>query len=114
MISIDALIHSTSESPDSIDFATTLAVIDGNYTFTPTAFKNGNADNKAGENSGSCKLFAFAEMFQLTADQTLALFGEHYRSVRDTPDGTDHQNIRNFIAQGWEGIEFLGEALSAR
>jgi hypothetical protein len=27
------------------------------------------------------------------------------------PEGTDHQNIRNFIKTGWNGIEFSGSAL---
>ncbi|WP_369821068.1 HopJ type III effector protein [Oleiphilus sp. HI0067] len=31
----------------------------------------------------------------------------------ENPEGTDHQNIRNFIEFGWEGVAFEGESLSA-
>jgi hypothetical protein len=30
------------------------------------------------------------------------------------PEATDHQNIRNFMKTGWEGIRFEGEALKAK
>jgi hypothetical protein len=42
---------------------------------------------------------------------TLALFAEHYQSVLDNLDGTDHQNIRQFMAHGWDGVIFEGQAL---
>jgi hypothetical protein len=47
----------------------------------------------------------------LTKEDTLSLFAEHYQSVLQTPTETNHQNIRQFMANGWEGIEFEGEAL---
>jgi hypothetical protein len=34
------------------------------------------------------------------------LWGQYYRDVLATPDGTDHQNIRNFMKTGWEGVDF--------
>ena len=37
-------------------FPETITYIDENFTFTPTAFKNGNQINHAGENNGSCKI----------------------------------------------------------
>ena len=43
-------------------FQETIAFIDENYHFTPTAFKNGNQHNNANENNGSCKIFAFAKL----------------------------------------------------
>ncbi|MBF2092176.1 HopJ type III effector protein, partial [Flavobacterium psychrophilum] len=43
------------ESPIRITFEETIAVIEQNYIFTPTAFKNGSQYNNIGENSGSCK-----------------------------------------------------------
>lgn len=90
-----------------------MAVIEANYDFTPTTFKNGKTVNEAGQNSGSCKLFAFAQLQNLSVDQTLACFGQYYRNdVLKNPEGTDHQNIRNFISYGWEGISFEGTALS--
>ncbi len=45
------------QTPQKIEFSDTMAVIEANYTFTPTAFTNGKQQNDAGENSGSCKLF---------------------------------------------------------
>ena len=56
---------------------------------------------------------SFARLAGLTPDQTLALFGAFYRDdVLGHPDGSDHQNIRNFIKDGWDGIRFEGDALT--
>jgi hypothetical protein len=30
------------------------------------------------------------------------------------PSGTNHQNIRNFMKTGWNGIQFEGEALQLK
>ena len=101
-----------SDAPDSIAFADTMAVVDALYDFTPTAFSNGTTRNEAGQNNGSCKLFSFAKLHQLAPQQTLACFGDYYRKdVLGNPDGSDHQNIRNFMKTGWERIVFEGEAL---
>lgn len=96
---------------DKKSFPDTIEYIDEHYMFTPTVFKNGNQFNLAGENNGSCKLFAYAKQKQLTKQETLELFGQYYQDVLNTPEGTDHQNIRNFILFGWEGIHFEGVAL---
>jgi hypothetical protein len=53
-------------TPISIEFSDTMSVVETNYDFTPTAFKNGNLQNDVGQNSGSCKLFAFAVDQNLT------------------------------------------------
>jgi hypothetical protein len=98
----------------SVSFPETITHIDENYTFTPTTFKNGNQINTAGENNGSCKIFAFAQLHQLTKEETLSLFGDFYQDVLNTPEETDHQNIRNFIIFGWDGIQFEGEVLRAK
>jgi len=82
--------------------------------FTPTAFKNGLQHNAATENQGSAKVFSFAQLQGLDQTQTLSLFAEHYASVLATPDATDHQNIRQFMLNGWDGIEFDGTALTAK
>jgi hypothetical protein len=102
-------------SPETIQFKEVIAYIDENYDFTPTSFKNGNTINEAGQNNGSCKVFSFAKLQGLSKEQTLPLFGEFYREdVLKNPDGTDHQNIRNFMQHGWEGISFEGEALKEK
>jgi hypothetical protein len=95
-------------------FPETIALIDEKYTFTPTGFKNGNQLNNAGENNGSCKIFAFAQMQQLSKEETLLLFGDFYQDVLNSPEASDHQNIRNFMIFGWNGIHFEDEALQAK
>lgn len=102
-------------SNDSLDFEDTMAVIEANYDYTPVEFSNGDLINAAGTNEGSCKIFAFALLNQLTPAQTLTCFGRFYREdVLQHPDGTDHGNIRNFIKHGWEGIHFEILALSTK
>ena len=102
-----------AQSPDTIDFNDTMAVIDSHYTFAPCAFRNGEHYNESGQNAGSCKLFAFAQLHSLTQQQTLDCFGQYYRhDVLKNPHGDDHQNIRNFITLGWEGISFEDSPLT--
>jgi len=99
---------------EPVNFADTISVITENYTYTPTAFRNGNVENTAGQNEGSCKIFAFAKLHDLTSEQTLSLFGDYYRvDVLQHPDMTDHQNIRQFMQQGWACVVFENEALKA-
>ena len=75
---IQQFISSLISQSDPIRFEDTMAAIDG-YYFTPSAFKNGDKLNgAAGENSGSCKILAFGQIQQLTVQQTLILFGQHY------------------------------------
>jgi len=95
-------------------FADVIAYIDARYQHTPTAFKNGQQANAASENQGSAKVFSFAKLNGLDQAQTLSLFAEHYASVLATPTGTDHQNIRQFMQHGWDGIWFEGDALTAK
>ena len=114
-MSIQAFLAKLKQTPEAITFPETIAVIEENYNFTPTAFQNGNTHNAAGTNSGSCKLFAFAKMQNLSQDETLACFGAFYRDeVLGDPEGTNHQNIRNFMVHGWNGIQFEGEALELK
>ena len=99
-------------SPTNISFSDTIEVIESNYTFTPTAFSNGNLTNEAGQNSGSCKVFAFANKVGLTKQETLACFGTYYfDEVLQEPKGDSHQNIRNFMKTGFEGLNFDGKPL---
>ena len=109
------LLEQLEHFPETIQFSDVIEYIDGKYDFTPTAFKNGDTTNQAGQNNGSCKVFGFALYHGLTKEQTLLLFGEFYREdVLKKPNGTDHQNIRNFMKFGWEGITFDGDALKEK
>lgn len=102
-------------TPKEIVFSDTMSVIDETYAFTPTAFKNGTLENAEGHNSGSCKLFAFAKVHAFTKEETLACFGQFYfDDVLKDPNGTGHQNIRNFMKTGFEGIAFDGNALKEK
>lgn len=96
------------------NFADVLAYIDAAYHHTPTAFHNGIQHNAADQNQGSAKVFSFAQLNQLSAEDTLHLFAEHYQSVLASPEVTDHQNIRQFMQNGWAGIDFEGNALTAK
>ena len=112
-MSISEFINKLKSDAKSISFQETIAIINANYSFTPTAFSNGNQLNKANENNGSCTIFAFAKLNQLDKLQTLSCFGSYYfEDVLQNPEGTDHQNIRNFMEYGWDGIHFENEALS--
>lgn len=98
----------------TLEFNDCMSIIDALYDFTPCAFSNGNTQNAAGDNNGSCKLFAFAQLNNFTEPQTLALFGEYFRDVLATPEGDDHQNIRNFMKTGWAGIQFENTPLTEK
>jgi hypothetical protein len=95
-------------------FNEVINLIETYYNHQPTAFKNGDAYNQATQNQGSAKVFYSAQLNNISAADTLWLFAEHYQSVLAKPDATDHQNIRQFMAHGWEGVVFEGEALSAK
>jgi len=104
-----------NDDPAAVTFDDTMATIAAHYDFTPAAFTNGDARNEAGQNSGSCKLFAFAQLNGLSKEQTLACFGAYYREdVLKNPQGSDHQNIRNFMQYGWDGVKFDSMPLSAK
>lgn len=112
MQAIEKLIEATSDRPEEIEFTDVMEVIENNFEFTPVAFRCGDAQNEVGTNEGSCKILAFAKMYQLSEGATLSLFGRYYRSdVLQNPQGDDHSNIRNFIIHGWSGVSFESEPL---
>jgi hypothetical protein len=107
------LLEKIQQAPQSLSFSEVIHYIDTHYEFSPTRFSNGNTVNEAGQNNGSCKIFVFAKLHDLSQNQTLELFGDYYRvDVLGNPGGTDHQNIRNFMEYGWEGVRFDGPALT--
>ncbi|MGF1923454.1 MAG: HopJ type III effector protein [Bacteroidia bacterium] len=85
-------------------FTEVIEFIDRHYHHTPTAFKNGDVYNESTQNQGSAKIFSFAQLNELDVRDTLYLFAEHYRSVLANPDAADHQNIRQFMIHGWNGL----------
>lgn len=99
---------------NSLTFKAVLEFIETDYLHQPTAFKNGEAYNEATQNQGSAKVFAFAQLNNLNEGDTLYLFAEHYQSVLNSPNGTDHQNIRQFMTHGWAGVVFEGQVLAGK
>ena len=109
------IVEQLKNTPEELVFSNVIAYIDEHYEYTPTKFTNGNTVNEANQNNGSCKVFSFAKLNALSKDETLALFGDFYRiDVLQNPEGTDHQNIRNFMKTGWDGIAFYGSALVSK
>lgn len=109
------ILKQLKDSPENIDFKEVIDFIDEKHDFSPTPFRNGKIINEANENNGSCKIFSFAKLNDLSKEETLTLFGDFYRNdVLKNHDGTNHQNIRNFMEFGWAGISFEGEALRRR
>ena len=95
-------------------FADTLAFIAAGYDYQPQAFTNGGVENAAGQNEGSCKTLGLALLEGLSDEEALLAFGEHYRSVVATPEGSDHANIRALIAHGLAGVKFTQQPLTRR
>ncbi len=109
-MSLTAFLQRLRATPEQIEFADTLAAIDAHHDYTPTAFRNGEVGNAAGQNAGSCKILAFGKLHGLSEG-----FGRYYRDdVLQHPEAQDHANIRNFMRSGWAGVVFDGEALKAR
>ena len=119
IMTLQNLLQKINTSPLSVEFGDVIEVINQHYEYTPTAFKNGLGNhsklNEAGTNEGSCKIFSFGLLHRLDEQQTLHCFGDFYRKdVLEHPDQASHENIRNFIRDGWPGIQFDGEALKAK
>ncbi|MDH0303062.1 MULTISPECIES: HopJ type III effector protein [unclassified Pseudomonas] len=93
-------------------FADTLAFIAAHYSYQPQAFDNGDVHNAAGQNEGSCKTLGLALLEGLSDQEALLAFGEHYRSVVATPEGSDHGNIRALIKHGLAGVKFATQPLT--
>lgn len=93
-------------SSDDLKFEDVMELIDLHYEDGLIEFKNGDIVNKQGENEGSAKLLSYAAIAGLDKDTTLKLWGQFYREVLADPDGNSHQNIRNFMKYGWEGVPF--------
>ncbi len=119
MNQLDELIQKIKTNPENIEFQKVIENIDKFYDYTATQFSNGAGDDcvisRAGENEGSCKIFAFGLLHELNQTQTLNCFGQYYRNdVLKHPEKTDHANIRNFIKYGWENIAFDGVVLKKK
>lgn len=109
------LLEQLNSKPSNIEFSDVMSAIEQNYIFEPVEFNVGEQKNKPGENLGSCKALAFAKIHDLSEELTPYLFGQYYREdVLEHPNGKDHQNIRNFLKHGWQGVSFDGEPLTRK
>lgn len=95
-------------------FAVTLAFITAHYDYEPQAFINGTVENAACRNEGSCKTLGLALLEGLSDEEALLAFGEYYRSVLDTPEGSDHANIRALMTHGLAGVKFSAQPLTPK
>jgi hypothetical protein len=95
-------------------FADTLAFVAAGYDYQPQAFTNGNVENAALQNEGSCKTLGLALLEGLSDQEALLAFGEHYRAVVATPEGSDHGNIRALMAHGLAGVRFAAQPLTRK
>jgi len=91
---------------DSLTFDEVIALIDKYYESGLIEFKNGDMVNPAGTNEGSAKILSYAALSDLDKASTLKLWGQFYREVVADPNGESHQNIRNFMKYGWDGVSF--------
>lgn len=91
---------------DSLTFESVMELIDTHYESQLLEFKNGDIVNQQGENEGSAKLLSYAALSEMDKETTLKLWGQYYREVLKDPTGSSHQNIRNFMKYGWEGVPF--------
>lgn len=110
MKTVAEFIEKIRTNPNGVEFTETMEVIADNYTYCPSGFDNGGVESEAGTNEGSCKIFAFGKINDLTKEETLKCFGHFYYGVLETPNDNDHANIRQFMKTGWEGISFEKEA----
>jgi hypothetical protein len=114
-MTIEQFLKTLNEKPESIQFTDTMNVIDTYFNFTPCEFINGKQLNEANQNNGSCKLLAFSLLNKLSINQTLHCFGDYYRiDVLQHPKKDDHQNIRNLLIYGLEGVRFKNQALTKK
>lgn len=116
---MEALLNYLRHQPERVVFETVIETIDRHYHYTPTGFSNGlgkeTLANPPGSDEGSCRIFAFALLLQLSEAETLACFGRYYREdVLLNPAGSNHKNIRNFLKYGWQGIQFSDKALTKK
>lgn len=113
-MSISDLLTQLQQPSPLFVFNEVMDLINDQYDFSPCAFVNGDVENSADENQGSCRVFAFAQAHSLDQAETLKLFAEHYQQVLSDPDGDSHGNIRAFMKNGWNGVVISGQPLTPK
>jgi hypothetical protein len=88
----------------NVTFEEAIALIDEHYLYISVPFQNGDVSNAAGENTDVAKILAFGLITQMNKEQTLSCFGDAYRKL--SKEGNDHENIRAFTKNGFDGVVF--------
>lgn len=107
-------IKMTIEELKNRPFSEIITHIDEKFNHTPTAFINGALRNESDQNQGSAKVLFYAKIKQMSKEDTLKLFAEHYEAVLNDANETSHQNIRNFMNSGFDGLVFEGVVLTEK
>jgi hypothetical protein len=113
-MTLNDLLAAVYADSQTLEFTDVLAAIDAEFEFTPSAFVNGELQNGEHENQGSCKVLCFAHKAGLSEGHALRLFAEHYRDVKADPNGSSHQNIRQFMKHGWHKVSFEKKPLQKK
>jgi hypothetical protein len=98
---LTTFLNKLNTEAESITFADTMTVIEATYKFTPTAFRNGDTENAADTNNGSCKIFAFGLLNNLTEPQTLACFGQKKKIRKKKSQEKQIKKIENKKKKRW-------------
>lgn len=98
-----AFLHAL-EAPEH-RFADTLAFIEQWYHYQPSAFSFDGLASTLEQNQGSCKIFALAQLLNLSQQQTLQCFGEHYRNL-NSATAPLHANLNKLAKQPLSNLEF--------
>lgn len=97
---------------DGFTFNDVITWIDTHYDFTYIPFSVGALENTdTSKTTGSCKVLAYAKLVwpKLSQVGALDLFAEHFTNVKETPEGTNHPNIRALMKCGIDGVVFHWE-----
>jgi len=65
-LTISELISRLNAKDESVDFSDVMQVVSQHYNYKESHFTNGELTNQAGTNEGSCKIFAFAKIHNLS------------------------------------------------
>jgi aspartokinase len=95
-------------------FSDVLKEINNDYFYSPNGFVVGENKNDSSQNQGAARVLSYAKLKNLSLQQTLELFCEHYIEVLDTKNSNSHQNIRELIKCGLEGVKFDDDVLVLR
>lgn len=100
------LLDGAAKAPEGLTFQAVIKCLESCYAYCAVPFTNGSVSSATGENAGSSKVFSAGRLLGFGPEETLLLFGEHYRDVKADPSGTSHANIRAFMKSGWAGVKF--------